>query len=253
MTMDGDPMRRATLISGTTNPTGLSLLRQLAVGGVATIAGVFVEDRSLLRAAALPSTREVGRVSGMLHSLDLADVETALRREAAHLRAALAALAGELQRAWSFDVARGDIVAEALGLAAHARVAVLQARPQRRPSAADIRDTERGAIAVLHEPGGSDQWLEVAIALSNAGGRRLNVYLPPSSMPAPAALRERLTGAVTSPVSISTYAGTAPAMARAWLREPSRVLVLPTAMMTATTDGFAMLLRQLSLSVLLLD
>jgi hypothetical protein len=42
-------------------------------------------------------------------------------------------------------------------------------------------------------------------------------------------------------------------MARAWLREPSRVLVLPTAMMTATTDGFAMLLRQLSLSVLLLD
>jgi nucleotide-binding universal stress UspA family protein len=80
----------------------------------AEIAGLFVEDVGLVRMAALPFTRELGLTSAALRPIESADIERALKLQAAQSRAWLEATAAALNVPWSFQVVRGESVNAAL-------------------------------------------------------------------------------------------------------------------------------------------
>ncbi len=86
----------------------------LAAEGERGLDCVFVEQAELIRAAALPSTRVLGVTGAPPRSLEPEDLERAMREQAAQVRRLIgqAALAANLE--WSFEVARGAILEEAL-------------------------------------------------------------------------------------------------------------------------------------------
>jgi nucleotide-binding universal stress UspA family protein len=101
------------VVSFDTTPVGEAAL-EAALGLAeilhAEIAGLFVEDVGLVRMAALPFTRELGLTSAALRPIESADIERALKLQAAQSRAWLEATAAALNVPWSFQVVRGESV-----------------------------------------------------------------------------------------------------------------------------------------------
>ncbi len=80
----------------------------------AELAGVFVEDANLLRLAALPCSAEVGFASARARNLNSETVERTFKHLAADARRALISAAERARVRWTFEVARGSVVREAL-------------------------------------------------------------------------------------------------------------------------------------------
>lgn len=91
----------------------------------AELSGLFVEDITLLHLAGLPFAREVGFPSAMSRPLNGNSVERMLRTMAIQARAALGAVAEKRNLRWSFQVARGSVVAELLRAAVEADLLAL--------------------------------------------------------------------------------------------------------------------------------
>ena len=85
----------------------LDIAASLAAELEVELAGFFIEDQNLLRAAALPFTRDVGVVSGTPRPMRLQEVERALRSQAQALKSSLAATAGQSRLRWSFTTVAG--------------------------------------------------------------------------------------------------------------------------------------------------
>lgn len=83
------------------------------------------EDVNLLRLAALPFTREVGAISGVVRPIELPDVERMLRVQAETAKRMLAELAGELSVPWSFRIERGNMLQHVLAEVTKSVAAVL--------------------------------------------------------------------------------------------------------------------------------
>lgn len=101
--------------------TAAALARRLD----AELRGLFVEDINLLRMAALPFAREYALSSAAAHSIDVAHVEQAMRRNAEAVRGALARAAQALQVPWSFQVVRGVMLDSVLHAMREPGLAVL--------------------------------------------------------------------------------------------------------------------------------
>ncbi len=86
----------------------LAAAAQLARSAGAELAALFVEDINLLRLASLPFAREMGAASAAWRPMEAADIERALKVQAAQLKRALADAAQRLELQWTFDVARGQ-------------------------------------------------------------------------------------------------------------------------------------------------
>ena len=80
----------------------------------AELSGIYVEDTNLVRLAALPFIRELGVTSALPRAISAADVERALRLQAAQHREQLEALAAAFNLRWSFEVVRGQVFAAVL-------------------------------------------------------------------------------------------------------------------------------------------
>lgn len=131
----------------------LALMRSMAVQLHAELAAMFIEDLTLLRAAALPVTREVGLVSGTVRSFDVDSVERLLRLQAEQLRSQLIAMATELQLPWTFDIARGHLAEQVLKLATSADAVLIGGRRRRRiPPAAFLQRARARTIVAIYEP-----------------------------------------------------------------------------------------------------
>ena len=78
----------------------------------AELSGLFIEDVNLHHLAGLPFAREFSLLSGVGRPLSQVDVEQTWRREAEALQHQLAEAAGRLRLRWSFQVARGRVIAE---------------------------------------------------------------------------------------------------------------------------------------------
>jgi len=122
----------------------------------AELAALFVEEADLLTCVELPFTWEVGLASGAVRPADPAATRRLLERRAEQLRGVLAQTAAGLGLSWSFAVARGDLLREALAAAAAAPVLLA---PPRTPaqSAAGGRIRRPGdPVAVLAVPAPDD-------------------------------------------------------------------------------------------------
>lgn len=124
---DRDRINRI-LVALDTSPHSVAALEaavQLAAEWGAELVGLFVEDLDLLRLAQLPFAREVSAYSARLRAIGPEDLELQLRAQAARLRRQMARLAMRRGVQWSFEVSRGDIVAELLEQAEDADLVIL--------------------------------------------------------------------------------------------------------------------------------
>jgi nucleotide-binding universal stress UspA family protein len=125
----------------------------LAAAMQAEMDGLFVEDINLIRLASLPCTREV-RHTASVASLDLEQMERALKAQAAEARQALAAAARRAHVQWSFRVARGRVAHEVLAAAAAADLVTLgklgrSRSPQARLGSTALRVLAGAPVALL--------------------------------------------------------------------------------------------------------
>lgn len=110
---DAAPAVPRIVVSFDTTPFGEAALEAaLGLAAIlhAEIAGLFVEDVSLMRIAALPFAQELGLTSAALRPIESAGLERALKLQAAQSRAWLEAAAAALNVPWSFQVVRGESV-----------------------------------------------------------------------------------------------------------------------------------------------
>jgi nucleotide-binding universal stress UspA family protein len=172
----------------------------LAAAMQAEMEGLFIEDINLIRLASLPCTREV-RHTASVASLDLEQMERALKAQATEARQALAAAARRAHVQWSFRVARGRVAHEVLAAAAAADLVTLgklgrSRSPQARLGSTALRVLAGAPIALLlveqwrvrahglrpvlvvyDGSEGAGRALEAAARLSEAGGVSLTVVL----------------------------------------------------------------------------
>jgi nucleotide-binding universal stress UspA family protein len=172
----------------------------LAAAMRAEMDGLFVEDINLIRLASLPCTSEVRHTTSVA-SLDLEQMERALKAQAAEARRALAAAAQRAHVQWSFRVARGRVAHEVLAAAAAADLVTLgklgrSRSPQARLGSTALRVLAGAPIALLlveqwrvrahglrpvlvvyDGSEGARRALEAAARLAEAGGASLTVVL----------------------------------------------------------------------------
>ena len=166
----------------------LAAAAELAAKLDAELAGLFVEDLNLLRLSALPFAREFGSFSSVARPIALAQVQRALRREAAEVEQQLAQAASRLRLRWTFQVLRGQIAAELFAQAGEYDLVVLGKRSRSgvrglgREMAGLPRGIEPGPVLVVFDgSAGARRALELAAHLAQAGGAQLRLLIPAES------------------------------------------------------------------------
>jgi nucleotide-binding universal stress UspA family protein len=180
----------------------------LAAAMQAEMEGLFVEDINLIRLASLPCTREV-RYTANVASLDLEQMERALKAQAAEARRALAAAARRARVQWSFRVARGHVAHEVLAAAAAADLVSMGKQGRSRSPQARLGPT---ALRVL--AGAPAALLLVGHRRVGAHGMRPVLVVYDGSEGAGRALRAavRLTEAIGVPLTVLLLAEDSDAM-----------------------------------------
>lgn len=149
---------------------------RLARASHAELAGLFVEDEALLRAAMLPFATMVGH-TGSLRSLDLPTLERSLRAAQARARRALTGAAETARLSWSFQVTRGGLLSRLLGATRRRDLIVVGGASARSGSGA-----AEGRIAVLADRLALESGLlDVASRIASEQKSELWVLLPPDA------------------------------------------------------------------------
>jgi hypothetical protein len=172
----------------------LAAVRELAQSLQLELAGLFVENLNLLRLAALPITREVGAVSGVVRTIDVVDVERALRAQAQQMRGLFSGLAAELDLPWSFRVERGELLERVLAELSETVAAVFAPAPRKTQTGASTlaanAQPPRRVLAILDSTPTGGRAVRVAQQLCLARGATLDVGIVSTDKPGLAALRE---------------------------------------------------------------
>lgn len=136
----------------------------------AELVGLFVEDRELLRLAALPAAVESDRLTAGVRVCDRESIERQLRAQAARARAAFERAAAGRALATAFRVARGRTGAEILAAAADADLVAL-GRVGHGGGAERVGSTARavaagrgGRVVTLRRPAPPASWLDALAA-----------------------------------------------------------------------------------------
>jgi hypothetical protein len=160
----------------------LEIARALAAELRAELNALFVEDANLLRIAALPCTREIGRFSGVVRSLEPHDLERQMRTQADRLRESVSHAARELGLPWTFEVARGRLEDELVRAFVDADLAVFGRAPTRPAARAVGQPGARlmpGRVAASPPNGGLRVTVSCADAAECAGLLRFARTLAP--------------------------------------------------------------------------
>jgi hypothetical protein len=180
----------------------LAAASDLARGLGAELSGLFVENISLLRMAALPFTREIGLISGIARPIDSRELERMLERQAERVRRRLAEVAAELALPWSFEVARGSLLDHALEAAAKTDLVVLAPRPAaaRRATAALSQPAPPVTVSALFDAGASGpRVLAAALELAHGSLERLSVLVPAARGSIPESAKKRAAASLRVP------------------------------------------------------
>jgi hypothetical protein len=183
------------------NVQPLAAVFELARSLQLELAGLFVEDLDLLRLAALPITREVGAVSGVVRAIEVIDVERALRAQAEQVRRALSSLAAELDVPWSFRVERGELLQRVLAQLSETVAAVFASAPRNVQTGTGARSgagtaPTRQVLAILDPTPAGSRAVSLARHLSLAQGATLAVAIVTTETAGLAALRETARGSI---------------------------------------------------------
>jgi nucleotide-binding universal stress UspA family protein len=164
---------------------GLAAMRaaaELAAGLRAQLEALFVEDINLLRLAELPFAREVGFSSALGRPLAFADLERALRAQAAQIERLLDDMTRRLHVPFHFRVMRGQVLAEVMAQAKDVDMLVFgkAGRPLHARWGAPEHPS-RPVLAVYTGEQRDYRALAAALRLAGRGGRRLVVLVPESN------------------------------------------------------------------------
>ncbi|MFO0902822.1 MAG: hypothetical protein U0939_07475 [Pirellulales bacterium] len=169
------------------SPDGLAALEAaaaLAAGLPGELAGLFVEDECLMRAAALPFTCELGIGTARSRPLEMADIQRRFAAVAKQLREQLERTAQRARLRWSFETVRGAVVRQTMeravdvdfvvlgrhGLAPRSLGASRSPAPGRRPAP---------LLVVFDGDAASQRSLAAAASLARERRTQLEVYLSP--------------------------------------------------------------------------
>jgi hypothetical protein len=161
----------------------------LALGLQAELRAVVVQSAQLGRAAALPFTRELGRVSAEPRAFEPSAVERTLRAQAAIVRQTLDATARALQVPWGLEIVQGEMLPTLLAhfgtgdLLVIGRGASFSA-PFAASGAARVPLTDlksRPVAVVLDGSAPADRVLDAAQAYAEVAGAEIVVLVPAAS------------------------------------------------------------------------
>ena len=140
------------LDASTHSLAALEAAAQLAAALQAEIQGLFVEDDDLMRAAALPFTREVRPLSHAPRTFDHASMRRTFRAQAGQARRALEAVAIAAGVDFSFRVSQGQVALELLSAAAEADLLTLGQASIARCSRRKLGTTARTVVSQASGP-----------------------------------------------------------------------------------------------------
>jgi nucleotide-binding universal stress UspA family protein len=103
-------VRLALAVSAVRAARAIDAATNLAAALHAELSATYVRDEDLLRAAALPCTFEIGSLASGARPFGLAQIERALKREAADVEQAVSEAARKLGLGWTFEVLRGRAI-----------------------------------------------------------------------------------------------------------------------------------------------
>jgi hypothetical protein len=161
----------------------------LALGLQAELRAVVVQSAQLAQAAALPFTRELGRVSAEARAFEPSAVERMLRAQAAIVRQALDVTARALQIPWGLEVVQGEMLPTLLAHAGTGDLLVIGrgasfSAPLARGAAArePLTDLKSRPVAVVVDGSGpADRVLDAAQAYADVAGTEIVVLVPSAS------------------------------------------------------------------------
>jgi hypothetical protein len=165
--------------------SGSDLAVEAAVGLAAALdevrlEGLVVEDADLVRLGGLPFASEVSALTGGSRSLAAAEIEYALRVEAARLERLFAQAAQRARLPWSFAIARGQLLGEAFARAADLTVVAPTARSRGATALGALAPARpRQVAAVLEESKVSWRTLAVAAQLAKTAKAELLLLMLP--------------------------------------------------------------------------
>jgi hypothetical protein len=217
----------------------------LAAAVGARLDALFVEDANLVRLAALPFAAETSPLTGTRRTLPLAEIERALRVEAARLERLLAQAAGEARIDWTFQVARGQLLAEATAQAAELTV-LPTARPGE-PGTSERQRARQPVGAVFDTSPAARRGLAAATRLAHALGRDLLILVPDGSAGSQAE-REALAWLAAEAIAGRAVGlPHAPGLLRATLRgHPTSMLAVPAPEAAALAMDLAVLAAEMA-------
>lgn len=123
MTDEASRRLRRILVALDASPHSVAALEaaaELAAAAGAELQGFYVEDVDLVRAGALPLSREIEFFSGRLRDVDARDLELQLKARARRVRQLLERIASRHRVATSFRSVRGRVAAELAAAAGEA-------------------------------------------------------------------------------------------------------------------------------------
>ena len=264
--MQDRPGRHRILLALDISPRSrlaLAAAVELAVKLDAELAGLFVEDLNLLRLSALPFAREISPFSSVARPIALAQVQRALRREAAEVEQQLAQAAERMRLRWTFQIQRGQIAAELFALAGECDLVVLGKRSRSgvRGLGREMAGLPRGldhdpVLAVFDGSAGAHRALELAAHLAHAGGTHLRLLIPAESDEIYQQYANEARAVLAREAVVAAVIGRIPALAIATLAAAARAehcgaLVLRDDGQLRSAEGYSALLDEVDCPVLL--
>jgi len=264
---EGERGRRRIVLAidtGSQTRPALEVAAALAVGLRSELSALFVEDEQLLRLAALPFALEIGFPSAHLKRIGLQDMEQAFRVQAETLRRVVEETARRLTLAWTFDVARGEILSASLarlgpedvlvvGKSRFARFA-LGGRPSEPESFRAL--AARPVTVLFDESETALRALEIGLAIAGVIGTALAVLIPAVGREAFGASRERAQRWLAERGAAASYlwlaAGDPAALSRVVRSQGAGTLVWASAAVGQAPPALAELLEELACPVIML-
>ena len=244
--------------TGTLNQPALSAAAGVAAALGARLEGLFVENADLVRLGGLPFASEISAVTGAWRDLAVDEIERALRLQAARIERLLADAAKRVRVPWSFETARGRLVAQAI--AREAELTILGGANRAAETASLLAVSRRAhpgrrSMAVLFDASPTSlRALEVAGRLADALGSDLRLLMPSGAPAQSAAIRDRAQAWLATEgragLALPLDAGEG-ALATALLKARSELLVHGVSDLTQSLQTLAVLVEQVSCPLLI--